>query len=218
MELDDLKLAWQSLDRQLETQNALNLQLLRERKLDQARGSLRPLYWGQLLQIPFGLAFVALASLLWMSAPQHASTVVAGIVVHAYGVITLICAGMVLGQIGKIDYAAPVVEIQKQLARLRRLYVRTGMFAGLPWWFLWVPLLMTLAGLGDVDLLARAPGLVWGGLAGGAAGLLATAWFHRWSRHPSRPHLARAMDDAVAGDSLRRAQAALDEVLRFERE
>ena len=37
MELDDLKQAWQVLGRQMERQQALNLQLLRESRLERAR-------------------------------------------------------------------------------------------------------------------------------------------------------------------------------------
>jgi hypothetical protein len=92
------------------------------------------------------------------------------------------------------------------------------MVAGLPWWFLWVPILMVLAALVGVDLAARAPGLVWGGMAVGAAGLLGTWCLHRWSRRPGQARLAGAVDDAVTGRSLRRAQAQLDELRRFEQE
>lgn len=59
--------------------------------------------------------------------------------------------------------------------------------------------------------------LVYWSLALGAAGLLATLWFHRWSRSPDRPRLAKAMRESVIGSSLLRAQARLDEIERFER-
>ena len=81
MELDDFKSAWQSLDRRLQRDDTLKLHELRERKLDKARGSLRPLYWGQVVQILFGVPFILLASLLWMSHPAHASSIVAGVLV-----------------------------------------------------------------------------------------------------------------------------------------
>jgi hypothetical protein len=218
MELDDFKGAWQDLDRRLQRQHALDLQVFRQGKLDRMQSGLRPLFWGQIAQIAFGLPFIALAALLWMSHPQGIAVIAAGIVVHVYGVVTIIAASVVLGQLGRIDHAAPVLEIQKQLARVRSLYIRSGMVAGLPWWFLWVVILIVLSGLGGVDLVAREPALVWSGLGIGAIGLLATGWFHRWSRHPSRPRLARAMEDSVTGSSLRRAKAQLDELLRFEQE
>lgn len=218
MELDDLKTAWHSLDRRLQQQHDLNVQLFRQNKLDRMQSGLRPLFWGQIAQILFGVLFIALAALLWMSHPVDAAVIAAGVVVHAYGVITVIAGAVVLAQMRRIDPSAPVLEIQKQLACVRTLYVRSGMVAGLPWWFLWIVVLMVLAGLGDVNLLAKSPGVVWSGLGIGALGLLATWWFHRWSRHPSRPRLAQTLEDSVTGASLRRAKAQLDELMRFERE
>ncbi len=218
MELDDFKSAWQAIDRRLELDNRLKLHDLRERTLHKARGSLRPLFWGQVAQILFAIPFILLAALLWMSQPAHASAIFAGVLVHAYGVLTIIGAGVVLGQIGRIDHALPVLEIQKQLLRARAFYIRSGMLAGLPWWFLWVAILQVLAGLGDVDLLAKAPALVWSGYGIGIAGLLATCWFHRWARRPERAELGRKMDDSLTGGSLRKALAQLDELKRFEQE
>ena len=52
----------------------------------------------------------------------------------------------------------------------------------------------------------------------GIAGLPGTWWFHRWSRSPRRPRLAKAMEDSVTGGSLRKAQAILGEILHFEAE
>lgn len=218
MELDDFKSAWRSLDRRLQRDDTLRLHVLRERKLDKARGSLRPLFWGQVAQILFGIPFILLASLLWMSQPAHASSIVAGVLVHGYGVLMIVAAGVVLGALREVDYAAPVLEIQKKLLRARTLYIRSGMVAGLPWWFLWIAILQVLAGLGDVDLLAKAPSLVWIGYGIGAVGLLGTWWFHRWARRPQRAAFGRKMDDSLSGGSLRKALAQLDELQRFERD
>lgn len=219
MELDDFKSAWQTLGQRLQLNNALKLHELRERTLANTRGTLRPLYWGQIMQILLiGIPSIVLAAMLWISGPASASVIVAGVVLHAYGVVAIISAGLVLGQLAKIDHAAPVVEIQKQLARTRTLYVRSGMIAGLPWWFLWVVILMVLAGLGDVDLLARAPLMVWSGLGVGGLGLLLTFQFHRWARRPQRAHFGRVMDDSLTGSSLRKAIAQLQEVQRFEQD
>ncbi len=219
MELDDFKSAWQTLDQRLQLNNALKLHELRERTLAKTRSSLRPLFWGQVAQILLmGIPCILLAGLLWMSGPAFASVIVAGVVLEAYGVLTITSAGMVLGQLARIDHAAPVIEIQKQLARIRTLYVRSGMIAGLPWWFLWMVILMVLAGLGGVDLLAKAPWLVWSAVAIGAAGMLSTFWFHRWARRPERAELGRKMDDTLTGGSLRTAMAQLQEVRRFEQD
>ena len=89
------------------------------------------------------------------------------------------------------------------------------MVLGIPWWLLWVPLVMVLAGLAGVDAFARAPGFVFASLAVGVLGMLGTWWIHRWSRRPGR---ADALEDALSGASLRRARAQLEELGRFERD
>ncbi len=224
MENDELMAAWSLLGKQLERQSALQWQQLRERRLERVRGSLWPLRIGQMLQILLlGVPFMLLAALLWhhagqASAPLPPSVLLGGIVVHAYGVAVTVMAGCTLGMTGRIDYAAPVLDIQKQLGKVRRLYIVNGMVAGLPWWFLWVPIAIVLSALAGVDLHARSPETVWAGLGIGALGLVATAAFHRWSRDPRRPSLARAMDDGVTGASLRKAKLRLEELRAFERD
>ena len=216
METHELKAAWQAIDKRFERENRLTWQLLRDQRLDKVRSSLWPLIMGQCLQMLFGIVFILLAVLLWNTSAKPVATMIAGIVVHAYGVIVIITAGVVLGKLRSVDYAAPVLAIQKQLAQVRRYYVISGMIAGLPWWFMWVPVLMVLIGLTGVDLYAHTPGTVWSGIAVGAIGLLSTALFHRWSRSSKRPKLARYMEDSVTGSSLRKAQLQLSELQRFE--
>ena len=55
MELDDLKQAWQALDKRLEQQNTLNLHLFKQSRLDKMKSGLRPLVWGQAIQIVVGV-------------------------------------------------------------------------------------------------------------------------------------------------------------------
>lgn len=219
MELDDLKLAWLTLDKQLQQSNALSLQLFRDRTLDKARSHLRPLWWGQVVQMCFGLLLMLLAVSSWTANRDVLPVLIGGITMHAYSILLIVMGGATLGLIHKLDYAAPVLTIQKQLAQLRRFYVINGMVTGLPWWLLWMPFLMMLAGLGG-----NASGVSWAlswlsiGSGIGIAGLLGTWWFHRWSRHPGRPVLARKMEDSVSGNSLRKARDRLDEIARFEQE
>ena len=215
MELDDLKAAWQTLDRRLDAQTALNLHVFKDGKLDKARRGLRPLFWGQIAQILFGVALILYAVSFW---PQHLDAphlLIAGVSVHVYGVLTIICAGVTLSLINRIVYAAAVVSIQKQLGQLRRFYVRTNIGLGMAWWFLWMPLtMMFFMGTFGADLYANAPEVIYSGIAIGAVGLLLTWGFHRWSR--SRPQMAKTVEDSVAGGSLNRVQQALDEIAQFE--
>lgn len=215
MELDDFKTAWQTIDARLQRQHALDLHRFREEKMQRVRSGLRPLFWGQLLQILFGAGIALFAAALWSTHPHAVAIIVAGVIVHAYGIACIIGAAAVLAAMAKIDNAAPVLDIQKQLMRVRKAYVVGGLVLGLPWWFLWIPFVMVLAGLAGIDVFARAPSFVYWSLAVGALGMLGTWWVYRWSRRPAR---ARTLDDALSGASLRRARAQLEELERFERE
>lgn len=218
MHPDELKHAWQALDLRLQRHDRLQLQAMLRQDLQRVRGSLRPLLWGQLLQLPFGLACIALASLLWRLQALPAHLIAAGVALHVYGVVTVAMAGIVLARLLRIDYAAPVLEIQRQLAHTRRWHVVAGLLCGLPWWLLWVPVLMALAALAGVDLLAHAPAMVWLGLGVGVAGLALCAALYKRSRDPARPRLAWLVDRWLGGDSLRRASTLLDEAARFTRD
>lgn len=216
MELDEMKLAWQGLDRRLEQQYALNLQLFRDGRLDKLQCGLRPLVRGQAIQMAIGVLGLLVLAPIWISHWRDPAVLVAGVVMHVYCVGLIIFGGVVQGQVARIDYGAPVLVIQRQLLKLRKTYAVGGaLVVGLPWWFLTAPLLVVLT---RGAIMVNAPSVIWIQLAIGAAGLLATWWFHRWSRRPERAALARKLDDSTAGGSIRRAQAALEEIARFERE
>ncbi len=214
-DFDDLKLAWQTLDRRLERQQALALLAFRDRQAQKARSHLRPLVWGQVLQILFGVVLVVAASRVWAAWWPVMHLRLAGLGLHAYGVVLIVLASQTISLTRRIDYAAPVVTIQKQLAALRRWHLWCGLAVGPVWWLLWMPCAMVAAALAGVDVFARAPGYFASWTVYGLAGLLLTVALYWWSR--SRwPALARYMDDAATGESLRRARAVIDEIRRFE--
>lgn len=225
MELDELKQAWQTLDRRLQQQNAMQFQLLREKRIDRMKSSLRPLLWGQIIQILFGVCMLLIGVDVWTSHRDVPHLLIAGLVMHVYGVATIIAGGLVCSGIAGIDHAAPVLELQRRLARLRKVYLISGMCVGLPWWVMWVPFIMTLAmsatGI-DLYAVANAPSPLANWLnisvAVGVLGLLGTWVFHRWSRHPSRAAFGKKLEDGAAGGSLLKAQAELDTLRRYPEE
>ncbi|MFT4248631.1 MAG: hypothetical protein QM581_11500, partial [Pseudomonas sp.] len=176
MQPDELKAAWHQLGLHIERQQALQRQWLGERRRERMRGSLRPLYWGQLLQLVLGVALVLLGIACWKRNLDVPGYFAAGVVLHAFGVATTALAGITLALVARIDYAAPVLCIEKQLATLRRFYVFNGMLAGWPWWVMWI--VVAVAGLAPLP----APGWIWASLAVGALGWIGTGWLHRWSR------------------------------------
>lgn len=219
MELDELKPAWQQLGQRMERHQAVQLELLREGKRERMRSSLRPLFWGQLIQIGFGIALVLLGLACWTRQPLGSGFFLAGVLVHAFGMATAVAGGIMAGLIGSLQWSAPVLAIQQRLGLLRRFYLLAGVVVGWPWWVMWVPVVVAIAGLGVPGPVAAGTATwVWASLAVGSAGLLATWAFYRWASHPARPGLARWMRDSATGGSLRRAQALLDELRAFEQE
>ena len=216
MELDEFKQAWQLLDHRLQQQHALNVQFFRDGRLDKLQRGLRPLVWGQAIQMVIGVLGVLFFAPIWVAHRHEPAVLIAGLVMHLYCIGMIVVGAVIQAQVARIDYSAPVIAIQRQLLRLRKTYSIAGAcVVGLPWWFLTAPLLVVLT---RGSIMVDAPSVIWIQLAVGALGLLATGWFYRWSHRPARAELARKIDDSTVGGSIRRAQAALDEIARFERD
>lgn len=214
MELDDLKATFQTLNANLERQNALNLALLRESRKEKVRHGLRPLVWGQAIQMALGLLLALLSAGFWTAHRQVPHLLLAGLAMHAYGLVMILFGARMQVLIHAVDFGAPVLEIQKRLARLRRFYVVGGMWIGLPWFLLWLPFMtMVFMGLFGADMWVNAPGVYALGAAIGVGGLGLTFAFHRWAL--GRPGLSKKLEASAAGTSLNRAQALLDELAGF---
>lgn len=218
IDLDEFKEAWQRLDRRLAAQQVLAFQVLREGRVRSLRRRLWPLYGGQILELAFGGALIAAGVAGWWRFSRLPHLVIAGVTLHAYGIALVMAAARTIWFLNRIDYAAPVVSIQRQLAALRAWYVESGLWLGQAWWFLWMPCLMVAAAAAGVDVWLRAPGIIGLGTAIGLVGLLLTSGAYRLARRPGWGWLSVLNEDAMAGASLRRARAVLDEIQRFEGE
>ena len=214
MDIDELKSTWQMLDRHLQQQSTLNLHLFRERKLDKARSGLRRLYWGKIVQILFGDALIYFGIMAAIGHRDDPPLLACSLFMLAYGLLTVVFGGVSLGRIAGIDYTAPVAEISKRVDTLRRTHVLANWCLGLPWWFLWIAIfvLEMKANVG-VDLFVAAPAFIRITGAIGVIGFAATVWYFR--RRNTR--LADAANDRDTPRGLRDAQAALDDISRFER-
>ena len=217
MELDDLKAAWQELDRKLDRQRDLSLQILRQGPQDRIRRGLRPLVWGQAFSMAGGLLTVLLSAAFWSSHLHTIHLLATGLLMHLYGVATILFGARILFLAGRIDYAQPVLEIQARLARLRRAYVLGGIWLGLPWFVLWIPCLeMAFVALFGADLFVHAPAVLAWCLLSGLVGWLPVLGLLLWAR--KRPALARRLEAFAAGRSLNEAQRQVEALARFEQE
>ena len=215
MELDDLKTAWQTLDARLARQDRLQLELLRERKLDATRRGLRGLFWGQGLQLLLGIGLILLGVACWTRNTDVAGLFATGLAVHAFGVLTAALAGLTIGLASIVDYSAPVTTIQRQLARLQRFYAFNANACGAPWWVMWVLVVVAFAGLGDTAPTAPTPMWIVASFWIGVLGTLAT-WAWAWR---GRERDAEAGTDRCdGGDGIRRGRRILEELRSFDRE
>ena len=215
MELDDFKAAWQVLDARLAKQGALQFELLREQKLQQARRNLRPLLIGMLLQGLLGVFLVLLGIGCWKQNLDVPGLLAAGIALHAFGVLHIALAGIVSGLALSLDYAAPVLAIQKRLRLLLRLQVFNSNACGAPWWVMWVVVVIGFAGLSPDAPSGPTPLWIQISLVIGVVGTLATwLWAARVARKPDR--LYQRMDDGA--DGIRRNLRLVDDLERFERD
>lgn len=209
MELDDFKSAWQALDARLERHERLQLDLLRERRMDQARRNLRPLHIGLLFQGLLGLALVVLGVACWTRNLHVPGLLASGIVLHAFGVLNIAFAGILTGLAAGMDLAGPVLAIQKRLRLLLRVQTLNSNLCGAPWWILWVVVVIGVAGLALTPHAGPTPAWIWISLATGVVGTLATwAWTARAARNPGSLH-AR-IDDGTGG--IRRNLQLLDDL------
>jgi hypothetical protein len=217
-ELDDLKSTWQTLSRNLERQNALAVHQLKESKFKRFRSGFRWLVIGQVLQIICGVLLTIISARFWFDHLGVPHAMFYGISLHAYGIMLIIFAARDLSLIHRLDYAAPVLELQKQIAELRQWHVRTALWFAITGCFIWIPLILALAYSRGADVWARNPGVIgWFVLSSvlPAALLLGVVL---WSRRPGKTNLAKSLENNSVGRSVNRAQAVLEEIAQFERE
>lgn len=217
MELDDMRTAWRELTEQLSAQRQLNLALLRESRLDSTRRTLRPLYRGQQVQIVCGVVLAVIAAPFWLSHLGESHLMVVGLISHLYALLLIITGARTFRQLQRIDFAVPVVEIQKQIARLEQIHVQNGWLVGLPWWLVWLPISLLGLGLFGVDVYANAPkGWILYSVGFGVIGAAMTVLLYRWAVTSGVPARAARARELASGKGFARAQDYLAEIQRFE--
>jgi len=219
MELDDLRETWQRMERELQSQKRISTDLLAERFSSRIEASLKPLFNWQILQIIIGIGLAALAGQFWVPRMDQTLLLVAGIIVHIYGVALIINGIRILMRLKEIDYGASVTTLQKRIARLERSYIQSGWILGLPWWLLWIPMALVLLTLAGIDL-SRIPPENWlpANIAVGVIGMLLTVVGFHWARRSKRPGMRARVDRMVSGASIDGAKRLLVDVERFERD
>ena len=217
MELDEFKLQWQQMDRKLDRSIALNLRLLTEKRTRKTKLRLAPMLLVQPVQIVIGLALTIFFARFWIANLGTWSLVLSGVFLHALSIGLIIDAVVRTLLIVRINYASPVVTIQRYLALLRRWEIRSFKWSWVAIWLAPPALLMIGAKLSTThNLWTVAPNAVIYTAIGGLVGVGLSYLFDLWARHS--PRLGAAMDNMYVGYSIAGAQGALDEIDEFARE
>ncbi|CAN5162142.1 hypothetical protein BH09PSE6_BH09PSE6_05900 [soil metagenome] len=219
MELDDFSQAWKAFDQRLERQTDLTRQLLVERRLDRVRSGLRPLLVGLWFQALVGLGFAILAGQFWTRHFDVPALRWAGLTLHGFAIGMIVLAAPAILTLMTIDYAKPVVDLQRKLALLRFNQRRASILFGYAGCVIWVPMmLVAVRKLTGIDLYAAQPGFVLACLLSGGVFALLLAGFFKWASMPGREALRQRLDRGRYGCSLNRATAAVGEIERFTRD
>ncbi len=219
MELDEMKQAWSRMEmRQQGIEQSLR-QDFRDRRIEKSRDSMRRTLWWLGMESVGWVVFVVWVATFWVANRHTQHLLLIGLLLHAYGIAAIwSCATQwfLLARIYLFD--APVLVVQRRLARLRRFRVYSTLALGLPWWCLWllVPLVAVMDFTG-VDLYAAGASWIWANMAVGVVGIAVSIWLaRRFAARPIRsPSLQRIVDD-MSGRNLLKASHQLDEIARFE--
>jgi hypothetical protein len=187
--------------------------------LDRTRTALRRQAGLLLFELICGVVTALLVGSFLAGHIHEVRFAVPALVLHSAVLFTIVASVRQLAWLGQIDYAAPVVAIQHDLARLRASRLRTTRFLLLLSPLLWTPFAIVAAqGLFGFDLYRGfGPGWIVANLALGVAVIPLTVWLtHRYAEQLGRsPWMERLADD-IAGRSLATAKGHLDEIARFE--
>lgn len=192
----------------LEQQEMAGRLLLTRRELmRRVEKALQPLFRGQLLQILIGVVLILLGARCWAQNTQVPHRLFNGIIVHIYGVITIISATAVCVRIKQVDYSKSVDQIRTKLGRVQSLRLSLGPVIGFAWWLLWIPLSVVFGF--DVVVLYRnalLPSLVIG-----IVGLIVSLWLY-WRVLRSANASSESWRRKLSGGSISAAYLALDEI------
>ena len=115
------------------------------------------------------------------------------------------------------DFGAPLVTLQRRIAKLERTYVLSGWVLGLPWWLLWIPMAIVGLTLGGIDIFRNAPsGWILINVLVGVAGMLATVGIYRWARRSPNERIRAKVLRLTRGEHLDRANLLLRDLEAFE--
>jgi len=222
MDLDDLKAEWskrdQALQQSLQVQTKLSRALLVETEMQKLRGHNRMNALELIIYIGFIAFFGATAASSWGHWTVFVPTVLLDIWTIAMGALTF----AERTRLREVDFSAPVLDIQKQLATLQGERARVFQWAFLTGQILWwTPFILVLFwALLRIDLLASSESVrsfVAVNIAVGMALIPPLLWVAQVvGPQLAKSGAGRSMLDSVTGRDLAEARAIAARLARFE--
>ncbi|QBG99391.1 hypothetical protein [Xanthomonas oryzae] len=215
MGLDDIALAWRSLEQRLDQHAALTDQVLGDLRSHAARAHLRPLWLRHSMQLLCAIAVSGIVAHSWLRFAEQAAAVVGGVLLQVWCVALAVSAARQLWLLSQLDFTKPLLQTQHALAQLRRWRTRVAPWLGVAFWVLWVAVAdaawraFTGQSLPTAWLLCNVLVGVLGGIG---------TWLgYRRLQRSGHPWLER-LDAAHAGRSIARTETLLEQIARFQRE
>ncbi len=202
IDMQDLEKAWKDLDHRLTQQDVRLEALQRGSRLQAARARLRWATLGQVPQIVIGALVVLWAGGYWTAHWGEPHLVVYGLAIHLYGIGLLGFAIAQVVQLARIDYQAPVIEVQRGLNSLARLRIRAERTLLLAGFLAWVPMVLVALRAVGIDLWQVRPEAVAWNLAASLVLMALVGWLSLRFR--------AAFERDAMGRGLREATAELD--------
>jgi hypothetical protein len=212
MTFEEMQQRWMETNRKLDMSIRLNTAALRDVAAQRSRSTLRGLSTGLALELAIDvIGVLAIGSFLFdhLREPRFA---IPALILHLFAIASI---GMGLHQLvalHALDYAAPIVEIQERLARLRVLRTRITKWTLLLAPLLWTPLMIVLVRAFLHFDAYRAFGTAY--IAGNAVFGVAVIPVMLWIARRHRGWLL----DHIADRRLAEATRHLERVWTFERE
>ena len=224
MELDELKTLWRETHRRLEAMEPalrLNQRLAKAGTLDRMRSKLRFVRLVLWYEVAFGAVAALLAGSYLFNYLGTLRFALPAAALHLGALLNLGFAVRQLVALGQVDYAGPVVGIQRRLAELGLVRARSNRWLLLSAPLLWALLVVVVPhGLVGLDVY-RGFGLPWvlGNLGFGVAFLGGAAWVSRRFPAASRSSaFLRWLGEDLTGRRVAAASGSLDDIVAFEAE
>ncbi len=223
MEFEELQAAWRELNRRVEHGESLIRDTRKRVHMDHVRTVLRYWSWVPAIELAFGIVTVLFVGFFlarhWTSVLVEPAGMIPGLLIAALGLAVFAASVRQLSLIAGIDYAAPVITMQRRMHATRRLRLQMtwwDLLIGIPLWPVFVIfVLQTLGSYGSYRLFSPTWLLV--NFLAGLAIVAMVIGIARWlSRQAfASPMLARVAEE-ITGKGLTRAIAEMDELTRFE--